>query len=399
MAQFTMRSKIVAISDLHLGQSGVDGLGQYSLLSSRVAQNLVRPLVQSVARFADNDPVTLVVAGDFLDLAIAYAEDALADLHVLLGAFVGVVRFEEIVHVVGNHDHHLWSQHSEDKRIFAPLREGRVPSHGDAPRAKAAYQVTPPSGESFGLLQPLVDRIFGSVGPKITIAYPSYVRQIDRDETQLYVTHGHLFGGLYTELSRLLRDKLAGLPLAQVAATVNQPVIESIFWLLGETGEGIGADGLVEAIYTDAQRGTLSQVRGLVARLVDQVLPHGVLWRVLGHWERKIVVDAIMTELAKVVLSPRAASSTSADRFADLETTRAALRGWLRDTIGDRLERRTIVLYGHTHVWDEYEIPDSAICSWNLGTWLVEPDHPRPRTGFLSIEGAHARWVDVPGTL
>lgn len=394
-----MSNKIVAISDLHLGQNGVDGLGQYSLLSTRVSQNLVQPLVQAVASFADNDPVTLVVAGDFLDLAIAYAEDALADLRALLGAFVGVVRFEEIVYVVGNHDHHLWSQHSEDKRILAPLRDGRVPSHGDAARAKAAYQVTLPDGEPFGLLQPLVDRIFGSGGaqPQITIAYPSYSRWLDQDGTRLYVTHGHLFGGLYTEVSSLLENKLAGLPFAQVAATVNQPVIEFIYWLLGETGEGLGADGLVEAIYTDVQRGTLSQVRGIVARIVDQILPHGVLWRVLGHWERKIVVDAVMTELAKIVLSPRSASSTSADRFADLETTRAGLRAWLFDTIDD-LKRRTIVLYGHTHVWDDYEVPDSAIHSWNLSTWLVEPDHPPPRTGFLAIEGVDASWIDVKGS-
>jgi hypothetical protein len=117
---------------------------------------------------------------------------------------------------------------------------------------------------------------------------------------------------------------------------------------------------------------------------------------VLGHWERKIVVDAVMTELAKIVLSPRSASSTSADRFADLETTRAGLRAWLFDTIDD-LKRRTIVLYGHTHVWDDYEVPDSGVHSWNLSTWLVEPDHPPPRTGFLAIEGTNARWIDVTG--
>ena len=392
-----MSAKIVAISDLHLGQNGADGLGQYSLLSMRVSQNLVQPLVHAVARFADNQPVTIVVAGDFLDLAIAYAEDALADLRALLGAFVGVVRFEEIVYVVGNHDHHLWSQHSEDKRILAPLREGRVPSHGDAPRAKAAYQVTPLDGEPFDLLQPLVDRTFGSSGPRVTIAYPSYVRRLDRDGTRLYVTHGHLFGGLYTELSTLLRDKLGGLPHDQVAATVNQPVIELIYWLLGEIGGGLGADGLVEAIYTDVQKGTLSKVQGVVARLVQQVVPpHGLLWGLLGHWERKLVVDAAMVELRKVLISPSTPASASADRFADLETTRAALRAWL-GAVDWPIQQPTIALYGHTHVWDDYAIPNSAVHSWNLGTWLVEPDHPQPRTGFLAIDGAVARWVDVTG--
>ena len=390
-------SKIVAISDLHLGQNGVDGLGQHSLLSTRVPQNLVRQLAASVASFADNERITLVVAGDFLDLAIAYAEDALADLRGLLAAFVGIVRFDEIVYVVGNHDHHLWSLHSEDKQILAPLRDGRVPmTSSDARGAKAAYQVTPPEGELFGLLQPLVDQIFGPGAPRVTIAYPIYTRQLS-PTTQLYVTHGHLFGGIYTELSFLLENKLLDLPPTTVAATVNQPIIEFIYWLLGETGEGLGADGLVEAIYTDVQRGNLSEVRGIIEAAVAQILPHGVLWRLLGHWERKIVVDAVMTELGKIVLSPRAAKSVSADRFADLETTRAGLRSWLSDSLAN-LYSPTIVLYGHTHVWDDYVIPDSGVHSWNLSTWLVEPDHPAPKTGFVAIDGADARWIDVGET-
>lgn len=390
-------SKIVAISDLHLGQSGADGLGQYSLLSTKVPQNLVRALAQRVATFADNEPVTLVVVGDLLDLAIAYAEDAIADLHAMLSAFVGVVRFDEIVYVVGNHDHHLWSLHSEDARILGPLRDGRVPAQGDS-IAKGAYQVTRVDGEPFGLLQPIVDRIFGTPAPPtVTIAYPTYSRWLDPDGSRLYVTHGHLFGGLYTDLSSLLRDKLAGLPHAEVAATVNQPVIELIYWLLGEIGGGLGADGLVEAIYTDVQKGDLSKVQGVVARIVQKVVPsHGLLGKILSHWERKLIVDATMSELRKILISPSTPASASADRFADLETTRAGLRAWL-GAVGWPIQQPTIALYGHTHVWDDYAIPDSAVHSWNLGTWLVEPDHPAPRTGFLAIDGTDARWVDVTG--
>jgi Calcineurin-like phosphoesterase len=388
-----MTSKLIAISDLHLGQNGTDGLGQYSLLSTKAPQNLVPQLVQSVASFAAGDPITLLVAGDFLDLSIAYAEDALADLQALLSAFVGVVRLDEIVYCVGNHDHHLWSLHSEDKRLLAPLRDGRVPANGDEPSAKAMYQVTSTEGEPFSLLQPLVNRIFGSPAPGITISYPSYARALTQD-TALYVTHGHLFGGLYTELSDLLKRKLSGLPHDSVAAMVNQPIIELIYWLLGETGEGLGADGLVEEIYTDMQRGTISRVRGLVTRLVAQILPHGVLWRVIGSLERKIVVDAVMDELGKVLLSPPASANASADRYADLETTRAGLRTWM-EAIDWPKQQPTIVLYGHTHVWDDYAIPDTGVHSWNLSTWLVEPNHPPPRTGFLGISGADARWIDV----
>ena len=388
-------SKIVAISDPHLGQCGADGLGQYSLLSTRSSTNRVAAFVDAVASFSAGDPVTLLVAGDLLDLSLAYFGDAVEDLRALLAAIAAAaVRIDEVVHVVGNHDQHVWSMHSEERRLLSHLRDGRVPSTGITAADKAAYHVTSRAGESHVLLRPLVEKIFeGSPPPKVTIAYPSYERSLTDDVT-LYVTHGHLFGGIYTELSSLVGDRLAGLPHDRVAATVNQPLVELVYWLLGETGEGVGADGLVESIYTDMQRGSISKVRDLVVRLVEQILPHGVLWRVLGSLERRIVVDAVMSVLSKILLSPSTITATSADRFADLQETRDGLRAWL-SAIEWPTQAQTVAIYGHTHVWDDWEVPDTRVHSWNLSTWLVEPDHPPPRSGFLAIHGAEARWVDI----
>lgn len=386
-------TKIVAISDPHLGQTGADALGQYSLLSTRASGNRVAQFVEGVATFAAGDPVVLLVAGDLLDLSLAYAADAFADLSALLRALGSRVAIDEFVHVVGNHDQHVWSLHSEDKQILAPLREGEAPSSDRAARDEAAYQVTSAKGELHRILQPLVRR---SAGPRTraTIAYPSYVRSLG--DAQLYVTHGHLFGGLYTELSRLIGDRLAGVPHDRAAATVNQPLIEFVYWLLGEAGEGVGADGLVETIYTDLQKGSLSQVRGLVSHGVEQILPHGVLWRVIGGIERRIVVDAVMAALKKILLSPRSATTASRDRFADLEATRGQLRTWLA-AIDWPSDAPTIALYGHTHVWDDYQVPDMSVRAWNLSTWLVEPAHEPPRAGFLTIGAGVPNWVDVEG--
>lgn len=389
--------KIVAISDLHLGQSGADGLGQYSLLSTRAKPNLARKFVDAIAAFTGKEPFTLLVVGDFLDLSLAYAEDALGDLRALLELFAmraPALCLDEIVYVVGNHDHHLWSLHSEDKRLLAPLRSGQLPlSRAADPSTKAAYRITAPDGEPFTILWPLVLRIFDTRTPKITIAYPSFTRELEGGAI-LYATHGHLFGGLYTEISDILKSKLAGLRHDRVAATVNHPIIELIYWHLGELGEGLGADGLVEQIYTDLQRGQDGRLRPIVARLVSQILPHGVLWRVLGNLERRIIVDAAMSAIGKALESPRLSSVTAADRFADVESTRAGLRAWLRAVLPGE-PGRSIVLYGHTHVRDDYEIPETSVHSYNLGTWLVEPNHDAPKTGFLGISGATARWIDV----
>ena len=385
----TTPNKIVAISDPHLGQNGLDGLGQYSLLSTRVFNNRVSAFADAIDVFAAKKPYTLLVAGDFLDLSIAFAEEAFADLRELL---VELPLPAELIYTIGNHDHHLWSLHSEDKRLLAPLRDGALPISG------GMYQVTPRDGENFAILQPFVDGICGRGRVKVTVAYPSYERTIGNK--LLYVTHGHLFGGLYTDLSDLLAPRLMGLPHDHVAATVNHPLIELIYWQLGEAGEGLGADGLVEEIYTDIQKGKLSKVKPIVERLVAQVLPHGVLWRVIGGLERRLVVDAVMAALAKELLSPSVAANASLDRHADLVSTRAGLSTWLRRTpfIRGRLETGddTIVLYGHTHVRDDYQIPNTGVRSYNLGTWLVEPDHDFPSTGFLGIdEAGKADWIEV----
>lgn len=389
-------TKIVAISDLHLGQTGMDGRGQYSLLSTRATPNLVAAFTAAVARFAGSDPVTIVVAGDFVDLSLAYAADALADLRGLIADLKSSVAIDEIVYVVGNHDHHLWSLHSEDQRLLEPLRAGRVPPMAVDDDAKAIYHVTSRDAEPFRLLQPTIDAIDPSTPTKISVAYPSCTRQLD-DGTLLYVTHGHLFGGLYTDLSDLLKSKLRGKPHDRVAATVNHPLIELIYWHIGEIGEALGADGLVEAIYTDLQKGKDARVRALVSKIVADLLPHGILWRVLGGLERRIVVDAIMRVLDKALLSPQLNTVTAADRFADVEATRAGLVAWLRALelpVFDNPEG-TIVLQGHTHVRDEYAIPDTRVRTYNLGTWLVEPNHDAPKTGFLAIDGSDTHWIDV----
>jgi predicted phosphodiesterase len=383
-----MANKIVSISDLHLGQSGADSQGQYSLLSARAEGNLVRAFAAAAAQFAAGEPITLLVAGDFLDLSLAYARDAIVDLRALLVALKSAVTVDEIAYVVGNHDHHLWSLHSENQRLLAPLRDGDLPQGG------AMYRTTPPEGEPFTILHPIVDQIFntGTI-TRITAAYPSYARDLPGG-TRLYVTHGHLFGGLYSEISDLLAKRLAGLPHDRVAATVNHPIIELIYWHLGEIGEGLGADGLVEEIYTDLQRGRDGRLRPIVERLVSQLLPHGVLWRVIGGLERRIIVDEAMAAIGKALESPRLSSVTAADRHAGVETTRAGLVKWL-DAIGWSKTQPTIALYGHTHVRDDYEIPGTDVHSYNLGTWLVEPNHDQPKTGFLGIDGDVARWVEV----
>lgn len=394
--------KIVAISDLHLGQTGADGFGQYSLLSSKAPENLVDKFAEAVRQFAKDSSITLLVTGDFLDLSLAYMAEALEDFKNLLASLRDhKVSVREIVYLVGNHDQHMWSLHSEDTRLLQYLRTGNIPPLDPTlPANMAMYHTTTSYGETFTLLQPLVDEIFQSKSTSIQIAYPSFQRQLPNNGPLIYGTHGHLMGGLYTALSRLLADRLQHLPPDRVAATVNQPIIEFIYWLLGETGEGMGADGLLEQIYTDSQKGVDSTLQDVVSHGVKLAVPKGTVPLLPTSWEQAWITKAIMSKLDAAMSSPAASAHASAARHADVESTREQLWAWVHTVpaLKARLPSVPIhVLYGHTHVWDKHQFLGTNMIAWNLNTWLVEPGHEVPRTGFLAIDSdcGEVEWVDV----
>lgn len=388
-----MQNKIVAISDTHLGQAGMDSMGQYSLLSTRVEGNLVQKFKEAVARFAAGDKVSLVVVGDFLDLSLSYMEDALVDMRELLAE----VKVDEITYLIGNHDIEMWSLHCEEKNLLGSLRLGKVPSaDASLPGGKGLYKVTSKNGEPFTLLQPLIDRIYEPRKVPITIAYPSYTVEAT-DGALIYFTHGHLFGGIYTQISDILQEDLAARSHERVAATVNQPLIGLIYWLLGEVGEGLGVDGLVERVYTDLQKGKGNETEELVNHAAEKLFANDVLRWALVKWA--------MHKLKKR-LSSSSDVAASADRHAELEKTREELRRWVDDVHlleNGNLGHPVHVVTGHTHVPDQYlylheDRPhqERPITSWNLGSWLVEPKHDLPRTGFLGIErDGRVAWVDV----
>src|SRR5690606_38585678 len=116
------------------------------------------------------------------------------------------------------------------------------------------------NGERHHVLSELCQKQLGRAF-EVRLAYPTFAFDQDPigpgEGALFYFTHGHLFGGMYTAVSDILDDHLInrGLDPEQVAATVNGPLIEFIYWCLSQAGEGMGADGLMEQVYADMQRG------------------------------------------------------------------------------------------------------------------------------------------------
>jgi UDP-2,3-diacylglucosamine pyrophosphatase LpxH len=393
--------KYIVLSDLHLGQNGADHQGQYSLLSqipaslpneADSANRALKRLQQAIANFATNHPVTLIVTGDLLDLSLANLSCALADLACLLRKLPQVNR---LVWVIGNHDHHVWSMHCEERNLLSRLRDGG----SDWPETlrqqpdEALHRPTHAEGETLALFEKPLSRAIGRP-LEVKIAYPAFRLALadktegdpnDDSRTLFYFTHGHLFGGLFSFLSDILEQRLAQFPKERVAATVNLSIADFIYWLLGQTGEGMGANGLMETIYTDLQKGRQSSTSALISSMVDVLVPEGVVDGIPDALERSALKQLAIHFLKKATHKDNDPCKSQERHSATLKTRKSAEK-WAIESANLLKQDRVHFVYGHTHVADQHEILGPSIRAHNLGSWLIEPNCPPPNTQLMCID-------------
>lgn len=373
--------KRIVMSDLHLGQDSDDKSDSYSVLSNipghmkkekAQADAKMAKLRERVERFADGDSIKLILCGDVLDLALAYFDQAYQDFAYVLKNLPSV---SCVTYIPGNHDHHIWSLHCEQKNIINPLLSG------GKPWGSGIYTPTLKVGEmSHFLTNGLTNEIGRNI--MIDIAYPSY--RFGVPNQSFYFTHGHLFGGLYNLFSRILSIFLEEELDENKVATMNVALIEFIYWLCGETGEGMGSNGIIEAIYADAEKGKESLIKQILDKGVDEVLPNGIIKGIPNSWERAFVKWGA-NKAVKKSIADKPHIIMSKDRHEDPERTQERVEGWLFDILkADRKDKLTFV-FGHTHRSGFTKIGDN-ISVYNLGSWLVEPGDDDPDTELLMID-------------
>lgn len=364
-------SKYICLSDTHLGQNGKDGLGYVSTLSKNTTKNKLATLSSEVEKFADGENVTLIGVGDILDLSMATIHDCLEDFLYFLEELPCVSTFQ---YVVGNHDHKFYTL-SRDEIVLDEMYNGHLPLNGTIYNvAKESY---------FSSMTALVNSLNNRQNFRVFTSYPSYT--LEFNNTSIFFTHGHLFGDIYTTLSDILKNALTlqNKLFEEKLATVNMPIIEFIYWLLGEMGCGMGVDGLMEAIYSDHDKGNNSLLKKAVNDGIDALMANGFIKGLPDSWERWFVKKIVNNALDKQA-KERKISLTSKNRYEDVMNTRKQLEKY-RDNIGIVPEKRNIFVSGHTHVPDHFKLAD-GLETYNLGGWLIEPDHPEPKGGILFID-------------
>lgn len=176
--------RVLALSDLHLGE-------EESLLNICEGQeNIIETTVKKIGELSKGrgkfEPgiEKLILIGDIVELSEAKDEPAYNTTKFFLSALLSEVPIQEMIYLVGNHDHHLWvealtqDQGKEDYRDCEPKTSVFIDD------AEIFVRNCLPPDHSVG---------------KITVGYPYYTMEIDG--SFFFFDHGHLFSELLEKLT------------------------------------------------------------------------------------------------------------------------------------------------------------------------------------------------------
>jgi UDP-2,3-diacylglucosamine pyrophosphatase LpxH len=339
------------------------------------------------------DPPTLILAGDVLDLALSSDSVAATAFEGFVDAAFGQTPrlfADTVYYLPGNHDHHLWESAREAQYVSQLEELGPGTPIGEPWHVTGLLpgSLRPAHG---GLMQALIKRRPGGKNVKVLVAYPNLALVTPDGRRCRVVSHGHFTEPIYTLMSQL-RDLLfpdqrdpAGLSIAAMEAE-NFAWIDFFWSTLGRSGE-VGSDiGLVYADLSSAQdldELSSNLVHSLVAR------NHG------RHWLRP-VESAIMTAITRREVNHVARSERGTPGLTLSPKSESALCLYLEGPV-----RRQIVddlggvgndlgfIFGHTHKPFVLERQltgyPSPVRISNTGGWVVDTSTPALTQGGVAI--------------
>lgn len=337
-----------------------------------------------------DEPPTLVLAGDILDLALSPDQVAATAFGGFVDRAFGTERpvFKPVVYYLpGNHDHHLWEGTREAAYTRAlqqlPI-EAPIPPPRHTTRIEPA-ELAPSEGD---LMSALIRRRPGCSGIEVRVAYPNLALTTDDGDRVQVVSHGHFTESIYTLMSRLrsmlFPDEVDGGERSdiEVIEAENFAWIDFFWSTLGRSGE-VGID--VARIYSDLQ--SMPRLDEMVANLAAAFTsrPHNPLW--LRRVESALLAPLLRREAHRVVRAERGSP--------DVVLTpggRDGLRSYLEGPVLTQLKGqpqwprgRTGFVFGHTHKpfsdsWHLLGYP-GAVSIANTGGWVVDTSTVAPCQG------------------
>ncbi len=393
----------IVVSDLHLGASNsvltkltADLKGTVPHEPSDLLRQYVECLLHVVASNETDRPVTLVLNGDFLELALAgLNEAAMVFEHFiqLLWADPRSSRLSpQVLCLAGNHDHHLWNAARETRYSMRYLPQASVDQFLQQERY-VTRMVEGPGLHKVPLdfLDVLIHRFPPLAHLRFETVYPNYALINPSKTRGVVIHHGHFVESIYS-LMTALKDSLFS--DRDPVSTFSELEAENGAWIdffwsaLGRSGQ-VGAD--VELIYDKMQDpqqlGAL--FRNLAGNMAGHVLPG---WK----WGSSVKI-ALLAGLFRAVLgsvAKREVHETGAVLSADAE---AGLSRYLEDFLLSALRQENegtvppelTFIFGHTHKPFEalrrFENYAEEIQILNSGGWVVDTLQPDPLHGAAII--------------
>lgn len=403
---------IVGLSDIHLGafnstlsffvdtddallrQTFEGPSPNFKGVSSTTAWHVFETIRESIEReareLAEDDDIgkrTLVLHGDLLDLSLAPMALCCLNARCFFHWAKNVAKFNRIVYVPGNHDHHVWRMFMESDFLPDSVQKG----NSSYPRTTNASRPAPTIARLLGVSLPF------------HMVYPHYQHLItvDGKEWSLVFHHGHFLERWWTALSSLMEaPSLGGHSLEQLEA-LNEPLTELLWFSIGDAGR---LSQLVNKLYVGASDPRLmtSQIKIILDEATEQLKRR---WNFKLPWW--VPERAMKWTLSRLV----AGMSVNRERPARIDLTAASLRNSKLE--GDLLQAalkyrsryaplaRSVFVFGHTHktqatAEDLIDLEAEELVSnqdsfdqriLNTGGWVVEPhiSDPPDASYFISV--------------
>ncbi|HSM36867.1 MAG TPA: metallophosphoesterase [Longimicrobiales bacterium] len=387
----------VVLSDLHLGDDGslltrVDPVSQAvdAAAPAGTLVGLVDLLRDLIDRNAGGARPTLIVNGDFLDLAVSRLHAALMHFRQFAGLVLapGDELFDRIVFLPGNHDHHLWEIARETQYARAIDASG--------PTLPPMRHSTPPSLDD-AVPSFLLSRLLRTVRPldadedrqrRVAVVYPNLVLTAG-GRRAVILHHGHYAEGIYHLISRAYRWLFPGRPLP---ATVEALESENFAWidffwsLLGQSG----------AAAPDIE--TLSEMLHYpehVGDYADRLAARAAAARDLPWIPGDRVEEAVLKHVFSTIAERFAGERFHRERVCTAETMGVLGRYLFGPTLEQvRSELGAVppelaFLWGHTHKPFEKILRETRsardVAVYNSGGWVIDSLRPAPTIGASAL--------------
>ncbi len=396
--------RYVCLSDTHFGEedSLLTRVNDDRTVDTSAPSSVLEALAGCLrALLRDNppgSPVTLILNGDILELALQEVHEAI----LVFGHFISLVMppgrelFDEIIYLPGNHDHHLWET-SRETQYLNYIRDKLKPDQPLQPPWHTTKVFMDMRGEDRLVNHTLTVAAhrFGGLAPgapEILTAYPNYgvLRTGPAGARAAVFHHGHFIEAIYSAMSAAASYVLPGYQWPLDIYTLEKENFAWIDFFWSTMGRSVPG---VEQIYestedprklralTDHLSNSIARRRPVPQRwlegpLLKKMLRKHVVNRLAGQQERQQVGGAA----AGPPLTPESRTGLESYLQRYLRTQMETEAGLVPETL--------TFVFGHTHKPFEDALTVGSLGTlpvFNSGGWIVESAEAVPVRGGAVI--------------